>query len=94
MGKKEKRQNSTVMCDAFSWLYHIIFFTFMDLRDFIHLYFFRLIFCHFRAAPGAYGGSQARDPIGAGASAHIIATAMPDLSCVCDLHHSSPPLVS
>ena len=39
----------------------------------------------FRAAAVAYGGSQARGRIGANATA----TAMPDPSCICDLHHSS-----
>ena len=42
-----------------------------------------LLFLLFRAAPSAYGYSQARLP------ACAIATAMPDLSCICDLHHSS-----
>ena len=36
----------------------------------------------FRAAPTAYGCSQARGQIGA------TTTAMPDLSCICSLHHS------
>ena len=59
---------------------------------FIYL-FFIFGFCLFRAAPVAYGGSQARGQIGvqppAYATATATATAMPDLSCVCDLHHSS-----
>ena len=38
----------------------------------------------------AYGGSQARGQIGAAAaSLHARATATPDLSRVCYLHHSS-----
>ena len=37
----------------------------------------------------AYGGSQARGSIGAVATSLATATAMPDLSCVFDLHHSS-----
>ena len=42
------------------------------------------------AAPAAYGGSQAKGPIGAvDAGPYTTATAMPDLSCICDLHHSS-----
>ena len=47
--------------------------------------------CHFRAAPVAYGGSQGRVLIGAvAASLHTAtATARPDPSCVCNLHHSS-----
>ena len=36
-----------------------------------------------------YGSSQARVQIGAAALAYAIATAMPDLSHACDLHHSS-----
>ena len=39
--------------------------------------------------PLAYGGSQARGLIRATAAAYARATAMPDLSHVCDLHHSS-----
>uniref|UniRef100_A0A4X1T5W7 Secreted protein n=1 Tax=Sus scrofa TaxID=9823 RepID=A0A4X1T5W7_PIG len=38
-------------------------------------------FCLFRATPVAYGGSQAR--------VYTTATAMPDPSHVCNLHHSS-----
>ena len=37
----------------------------------------------------AYGGSQARGLIVATAADLRTAAAMPDLSCVCDLHHSS-----
>ena len=59
----------------------------------IFYYFFILFYCllfyfivfYFRATPTAYGGSQARGLIGA----YTTATAMPDLSRVCDLHHSS-----
>ena len=36
-----------------------------DSQDLCVLSFFLLSFCLFRAAPGAYGGSQARGPIGA-----------------------------
>ena len=43
----------------------------------------------FRAAPVAYGGSQASGLIGAVAASYARATAMPDPSCVCPLHHSS-----
>ena len=45
----------------------------------------------FRAAPTAYGGSQARGEVGAIALAYATATAMPDPRCICDLHHSSRP---
>ena len=37
----------------------------------------------------AYGSSQARGVIRATAEAYATATAMPDLSRVCNLHHSS-----
>ena len=47
------------------------------------------VFCPFRAAPVAYGSSQARGRIGAVAPAYTTATATPDPSCVCNLHHSS-----
>ena len=55
------------------------------------LSFFLFVFCIFRAAPVAYGGSQARGRIrAADASLHYTtATATPDLSHVCNLHHSS-----
>ena len=39
----------------------------------------------FRAAPAAYGGSQARGQIRTIATT----TAIPDLHCICDQHHSS-----
>ena len=51
-----------------------------------HNFFF---FFLFRAAPMAYGSSQARDHIGAQLPAYTTATAMPGPSCVCDLHRSS-----
>ena len=47
------------------------------------IFFFFFFFLLFRAAPVAYGGSQASGPIRA------TATATPDLSHVYDLHHSS-----
>ena len=48
--------------------------------------FLVLSFCLFRAAFMAYGGSQARGPVGAIAAT---ATATLYLSHVCDLHHQS-----
>ena len=42
------------------------------------------LFAFSRAAPTAYGGSQAREP-----PAYTTATAMQDPSHVCDLYHSS-----
>ena len=37
----------------------------------------------------AYGDSQAKDPMEVTAATYTILTAMPDLSCICDLHHCS-----
>ena len=48
--------------------------------------FFFLFVFYFRAAPMAYGGSQARSWRGTVATT---ATAAPDPSLVCDLHHSA-----
>ena len=48
-------------------------------------FFFFGLFAISRATPAAYGGSQARGPIGAVARA----TAMWDPSHVCEPHHSS-----
>ena len=59
-------------------------------KSFSHLVtlcFFVVLF--FRAALAGYEGSQARGQIGAvAAPAYTTGTAMPDPSCVCDLHHS------
>ena len=46
---------------------------------------FIYLFNLFRAVPIAYGGCKARGQIGA----YATATAIPDLSHICDLHHSS-----
>ena len=55
---------------------------------FVFVFFF--VFCIFRAAASAYGGSQARGPITAvGLPAYAMATAMQDPSRVSDLHYSS-----
>ena len=43
----------------------------------------------FRAAPAAYGGSQARGLIGVQLLTYTTATATPDLSSICNLHHNS-----
>ena len=40
------------------------------------------------AAPATYGSYQARGQIRAAAEAYTTATAMQDLSHICDLHHS------
>ena len=50
-----------------------------------HFFFFGL----FRAVHVAYAGSQARGWIAAIALVYTTAITMPDLSCICDLHHSS-----
>ena len=52
---------------------------------FIVIFYFLL----FRAAPAAYGGSQARAQIGTIAAGLPTVTATPDLSRICNLHHSS-----
>ena len=55
--------------------------------------FFVFVFCPFRAAPMAYGVSQARGRIGSYSCqpTYITGTETRDLSHVCDLHHSSWP---
>ena len=54
------------------------------------LLFYFILFIYFcRAAPVAYGSSQARGQIRAVAAGYTTATAMPDLSCICDLCCSS-----
>ena len=49
------------------------------------LFFF---FWSFRAIPAAYGGFQATG-LELKLLAYTTARAMPDPSCICDLHHSS-----
>ena len=56
---------------------------------FIVTIIFCLFFHLFRAASVAYGGSQARDLIGAILMAYTTATATPGPSNICDLHHNS-----
>ena len=58
---------------------------------FISFFFFLFfVFCLFRAIPAAYGGSQARGLIGATElPAYTTATATPEPSHVCNVHHSS-----
>ena len=59
-----------------------------------HLYFlfvFVFVCLFFRAAPAAYRSFQARGRIRAAAARlQLTATATPDLSCICNLRHSSP----
>ena len=49
----------------------------------------KFFFCLFRAAPTAYGGSQARGRSGAAAPGLATATAMPDPGHICNLYQSS-----
>ena len=56
---------------------------------FIYLFIYFLLlflFCLSRAAPEAYGGSQARVTLELQLPAYVTATATPDPSRVCDLH--------
>ena len=53
--------------------------------DFFSKFFF---FAFFRAAPSAYGSSQARGQIVLQLLAYTTATAIPDRSYICDLYHS------
>ena len=55
---------------------------------FIFLFCFVLFVCLFRAAPTAYGGSQAKVWIGA-AAAYATAIAMQNRSLICNPHYSS-----
>ena len=55
----------------------------------VSCFFVCFLFLSFRAAPATYIGSQARAQIGAKLQADTTATATPDLSHICDLHHSS-----
>ena len=57
----------------------------------IFLNLFLKFFSLFRAAPMAYGGCWARGQIRAVPLANTTATAMPDLSCLCDLPHRAVP---
>ena len=53
------------------------------------IFFFFCLFAIYWAAPVAYVGSQARGRIGDVPASLARATATWDLSCVCNLHHSS-----
>ena len=60
------------------------------LKDNDHFFCFWLFcFLLFKAAPAAYGNSQARGQIGAVAASLCHSHTTPDPSSVCDLHHSS-----
>ena len=54
----------------------------------LYLFIYLFIYCLFWAPLAAYGGSQARGWIRTTAASLHHSTAMPDLSRVCDLHHS------
>ena len=58
---------------------------------YVRIYALFIYFCFllFRAAPTAHGGSQARGGMGPVAGAYTTATATPDQSRACSLHHSS-----
>ena len=70
--KKKKKQFLGCTLEAFSCFFKQVLF---------------IYFCLFRAAPEAYGSSQAKGPSELQLLAY--ATATPDPSRVCDLHHSS-----
>ena len=52
----------------------------------VNYYYYYLLF---RASPTAYGGSSARGPKEAQLLAYATAIETLDLSCICDLYHSS-----
>ena len=60
----------------------------MSLHNYL-FFTFHFIFLLFRAAPAAYVGSQARGLIGVTALAYTTVSAMPDLSHIFELYHSS-----
>ena len=62
--------------------------TFSKLPFYLFIYLFGL-FAISWAIPTAYGGSQARGPIGAEPPVYARATATRDPSLICNLHHSS-----
>ena len=67
-------------------------FFFCDVLLLFFFFFLLLLVCFFvfsRAAPVAYGGSQAGVESELQLLAYARATAMQDPSCVCDLHHGS-----
>ena len=64
----------------------------MSVREVIRNLFMTVSFylCLFRAATRAHGGSQAQGRIVAAVTVlTATASATPDPSCVCDLHHTS-----
>ena len=68
------------------------FFLLWSFRSPLHILetrFFFSFFLHFRAESAAFGGSQLGVKSGIQLLAYTTVTAVWDLSCVCDLHHSS-----
>ena len=59
----------------------------MSIKSFIILLIY--LFCLFRTAPMTYGGSQARGQIRAIAASLCHTHGNADLTCVCELYHSS-----
>ena len=66
-------------------MYLHIYFLKIKYFVFMHNFFFLLL----RATPAAYGGSQSRVQSELQLLAYATATAMQDLSHVCDLYHRS-----
>ena len=60
----------------------------IPIASFVSVDSLEFFFFLFRATPAAHGGFQARSQIRSAAAAYVIATAIPDLSHVCNLHHS------
>ena len=58
-------------------------------ESFFFFFFFFFFFCLFRAAYTAYGGSQARGPIGAVAAGLYQSHSNTGSGCDCNLYHSS-----
>ena len=90
-------KNETVPCLSlnFQWLLAILgVFSLVSVNraptSVSSLFFiFSLFSFFFRATGVAYGSSQTRGQIGAISAGYTTATAMPDLSSICNLHHSS-----
>ena len=90
--REDGESSSLQMANGTAWQIIVVTMTMMIWETSMNLVTskkFSLSFCLFRATPVAYGGSQARGPIGAVAAGLHHCKAMPDPSLVCDLHHSS-----